>query len=135
LQTPWRPNVRAEAAGRPQLLAGERERRLYLLDTEKVDYIESYGNYVRIWTGPASYISRDRIKELAVLLAPAGFVRIERSKLLNLRAVAYIERLKHGMFAFTLNSGTRVDSTPTYRADILRAVRPADLSKRHGAEH
>jgi two-component system LytT family response regulator len=114
----------------PRLLAAERERRLYLLDPAKVDYIESYGNYVRIWSGAVAYISRECVKELAILLAPSGFVRIQRSKLVNLRALSYIERPGHGLFVFVLSCGTRLESTPTYRADILRALYPADFSKR-----
>jgi two-component system LytT family response regulator len=132
LRTPWQASARDDAASRPQLLAAERERRLYLLDPQKVDYIESYGNYVRMWSGSSSYISRDCVKDLAVLLATAGFVRVQRSKLINLRAVAYIERPGHGIFMFTLTNGTRLESTPTYRADILRAVYPADFSRRQG---
>jgi two-component system, LytTR family, response regulator len=128
LQTAWRTSARSGPADRPHVLLGERERRLYLLDPEKVDYIESYGNYVRIWSGSESYISRDRVKRLAVRLAPAGFVRIERSRLVNLRAISYIERLGHGMFSFTLSSGTCFESTPTYRTEILRAVLPAEFS-------
>jgi len=117
------------------LLAGERERRLYLLTPQKIDYIESYGNYVKVWSGAAAYISRDRIKELAARLAASGFVRIERSLLLNLHSVSYIERLSHGMFAFTLNSGKRLESTPTFRAEILRAVHPSVCSKRRGTDN
>jgi two-component system LytT family response regulator len=132
LRTPSQASVRDEAGGRMQLLAAERERRLYLLDPQKVDYIESYGNYVRMWSGSFSYISRDCVKDLAVLLATAGFVRVQRSKLVNLRAVAYIERPGHGVFMFTLANGIRLESTPTYRADILRAVYPADFSRREG---
>jgi len=113
-------------------LVGERERRLYLLDPDKVDYIEAYGNYVRICAGPESYISRDRVKELAVRLAPAGFLRIERSTLVNVRAVAYIERLGHGMYSFTLTNGTCLESTPTYRTEILRGLNPAGPSRRQG---
>jgi two-component system, LytTR family, response regulator len=130
LQTAGRASARAEAAGRPQLLLGERERRLYLLDPDNVDYIESHEKYARIWAGPESYISRDRLKELAVRLAPAGFVRIQRSRLVNVRAIAYIERLGHGMYSFTLTSGTCLESSPTYRAEILQAVLPADFSER-----
>jgi two-component system LytT family response regulator len=132
LRMTWQAGVRDEAVGRPQLLAAERERRLYLLDPQKIDYIESYGNYVRMWSGSSSYISRDCVKDLAVLLATAGFVRVQRSKLVNLRAVAYIERPGHGIFMFTLTNGTRLESTPTYRSDILRAVYPADFSRRQG---
>jgi DNA-binding LytR/AlgR family response regulator len=132
LPTAW--DATTGAAGQRHLLAGERERRLYLLPPNKIDYIESYGNYVKIWSGAAAYISRDRIKELAARLADADFVRIERSLLLNLHCVSYIERLSHGMFAFTLNSGVRLESTPTFRADILRAVHRPDSARQRGAD-
>jgi hypothetical protein len=44
----------------PTLLVGERERRLYPLNPEKIDYIESDGNYVSIYSGNAAYISETR---------------------------------------------------------------------------
>jgi two-component system LytT family response regulator len=131
LQTAWPPNALAGLGGRPQLIAGERERRLYLIDPQTIDYIEAYGNYVRIWSGAYSYISRERIAELATTLAALEFVRIERSKLINLRAVAYIEKNKPGTFTFTLGTGAQINSTPTYRDEILRAVHPGTLSVRH----
>jgi len=134
LQTAWEATT-SETLSHRHLLAGERERRLYLLTPNKIDYIESYGNYVKVWSGAAAYISRDRIKELAARLAGAGFVRIERSLLLNLHCVSYIERLSHGMFAFTLNSGTRLESTPTFRAEILRVVHPTACSRRRGTDN
>jgi len=129
-QTAWTPAADRNVPAPPRLLAAERERRLYLLDPEKVDYIEAYGNYVRIWSGAVAYISRECVKELAILLASSGFVRIQRSKLVNLRAVSYIERPGHGIFVFALSSGTRLESTPTYRADILRALYPTEFSRR-----
>jgi two-component system LytT family response regulator len=135
LQTAWESSTASETPSQRYLLAGERERRLYLLTPHRIDYIESYGNYVKVWSGAAAYISRDRIKELAARLAGAGFVRIERSLLLNLHSVSYIERLSHGMFAFTLNSGKRLESTPTFRAEILRAVHPIACSKRRGTDN
>jgi len=124
-------HARQGSSGSPQFIAGERERRFYLIDPRTIDYIEAYGNYVRIWSGTYSYISRERIAELTSALSASEFVRIERSKLLNLRAVAYIEKSKPGTFTFTLGSGTRIDSTPTYRDEILRAVHPGTLSVRH----
>jgi two-component system LytT family response regulator len=125
------PNARRSTGAAVQFIAGERERKLYLIDPRTIEYIEAYGNYVRIWSGTHSYISRERIAELAVTLSESEFVRIERSKLLNLRAVAYIEKSRPGTFTFTLCTGTRIDSTPTYRDAILRAVHPGTLSVRH----
>jgi len=126
-----RPVVPIAAA---RVLIGERERRLYPLDPDSVEYIESDGNYVTIRTCAAAYVSRDSIKRLAVTLAGYGFVRIERSLLLNVRAVAYAEPLGRGAFAFTLSSGSCIHSSSTYRDAILQVLplaRPASLRRPH----
>jgi two-component system, LytTR family, response regulator len=106
----------------PTLLIGEREHRFYPLNPEKVDYIESDGNYVSIRSGNATYISRDSIKRLAGELADFGFIRIERSLLVNIRSVLYAETFGRGRFAFTLSSGTCLHSSTGYRGEILRAL-------------
>jgi two-component system LytT family response regulator len=104
---------------RPKLLVGERQHRLYPLDIEKIDYIEADGNYVTIRAANAEYISRDSIKRLSADLAAYGFVRIDRSILLNIRAVEFAEPAGHGTLAFTLSCGTCLHSSKTYRDAIL----------------
>jgi two-component system LytT family response regulator len=112
----------ATPGARPKFLVGERQHRLYPLDPEKIDYIESDGNYVTIRTGNSEYISRDSIKRLAADLAHLGFVRIERSLLMNIKAVQYAETVGHGKLAFTLSSGACLFSSVTYREAILRVL-------------
>src|SRR5882724_5572898 len=107
---------------RPKILVGERQHRLYPLDIEKIDYIQADGNYVTIRTGDTEYISRNSIKRLASELADFGFVRIDRSILLNIRAVHFAEPIGHGALAFTLCSGTCLHSSKTYRETILRIL-------------
>ena len=102
----------------PKILVGERQHRLYPLNIEKIDYIEADGNYVTIRAGNAEYISRDTIKRLAADLAAYGFVRIDRSILLNIRAVEFAEPAGHGTLAFTLSSGACLHSSKTYRTAI-----------------
>ena len=109
-------------AGRPLLLVGEREHRLYPLDPYKIDYVESAGNYVTYHLCGVEYIARESLKRLDAVLAPAGFVRIERSLLLNVRAIAYAQPIGHGTFAFTLVSGARLHSGHAYRDTILAAL-------------
>jgi len=104
---------------RPKILVGERQRRLYPLNIEKIDYIEADGNYVIIRASNTEYISRDTIKRLTADLAAFGFVRIDRSILLNIRAVEFAESVGHGALAFTLSSGTCLYSSKTYRNAIL----------------
>ena len=107
---------------RAPLLIGERLHRLYPLDIERVDYIEADGNYVTIRVGDHEYISRNSIKRLATELAEFDFVRIDRSILLNIRAVHFAEPIGHGMLSFTLISGACLHSSRKYREDILRVL-------------
>jgi two-component system, LytTR family, response regulator len=104
---------------RPKILVGERQHRLYPLDVEKIEYIQADGNYVTIRVANQEYISRDTIKRLSAELASFGFVRIDRSILLNIRAVQFAEPVGHGTLAFTLSSGTCLHSSKTYRDAIL----------------
>jgi two-component system, LytTR family, response regulator len=112
----------ASGMSRPVFLVGEREHRLYPLDTFEIDYVESAGNYVTYHRAGVEYIARESIKRLEVALAPAGFVRIERSLLLNVRAIAYAEPLGRGSFAFTLTTGASLHSGHAYRDMILAAL-------------
>jgi two-component system, LytTR family, response regulator len=107
---------------KPFLLVGEREHRLFPLDPQKIDYIESAGNYVKYRIGNSEYIAREAIKRLDAVLCPMGFIRIERSLLLNVRAVAYAQPTGRGTFTFTLISGRHLHSGPAYREIILDAL-------------
>jgi two-component system, LytTR family, response regulator len=115
----------------PHYLVGERQRRLYPLEVQSIDYIEVDRNYVTLRAGRVEYLSRDSITRLSSELAGFGFIRIERSVLMNLRSVAYVEPAGHGTFAFTLRSGVCLHSSSTYRSNILRALPLPAMSKRH----
>jgi DNA-binding LytR/AlgR family response regulator len=126
--------ARAEATGavpveRPGVLVGEREHRLYVLPAEKVDYIEAHGNYVKLHAGNTEYISRDTMKRLEAVLLQSGFLRIERSLLINVRAILYVQRLGRGTYAFTLSPGQRLCSGATYRGTILQALPLAQVPR------
>jgi two-component system LytT family response regulator len=106
--------------GLPQFLVGERQRRLYPLDPHLIDYIEVDGNYVTLRAGRTEYLSRDSLKRLSTQLATLGFIRIERSLLVNAASVSYVEVAGNGRFALTLKSGVCLHSSTAYRDNILR---------------
>jgi two-component system, LytTR family, response regulator len=116
-----------------KLLIGEREHRLYPMTAESIDYIESDGNYVTLRSGSAKYISRDSLKRLSADLAECGFIRIERSLLVNIRAVSYVEPVGRGTFAFTLSTGACLHSSASYRDAILRILPMRRFSGRRAA--
>jgi len=115
-----------------KVLVGERERRLYPLSPGEVDYIESRGNYVEFHVEDLVFISRDSIKRLSQALAQSGYVRIQRTLLLNVQAIVYAQRVGHGTYAFTLRSGARLSSGARYREEILRIL-PLTRARRLGS--
>lgn len=136
IQSPAQP-VRSEPAfdsSRPLVVVGEREHRLYVLDPRRIDYVESAGNYVKYRIAGEEYIARESVKHLDGMLCNIGFVRIERSLLLNIRAIVYVQPVGHGTFAFTLSSGTRLRSGPAYRDTILDVLPLRRRSARRGSK-
>jgi two-component system, LytTR family, response regulator len=107
----------------PSRLVGERARRLHFLDIPTIDYIESDGNYVIIHSGEERYISRNTLKHLSVVLGSVGFLRIEKSLLINVPRIAYAERIGQGEFAFTMRGGQRLVSSRSYRRAIVAEIR------------
>jgi two-component system LytT family response regulator len=104
------------------LLVGERSRAMYILKMEDIDYVQSHGNYVKLHVGQEEYLSRDSIKRLAQVMSLQGFVRVERSLLVNLRAVQHAQRLRRGTYALMLTSGSRLRSGALYRESLLRGL-------------
>jgi two-component system LytT family response regulator len=114
-------------------ITGEKAQRLYFIDVETIDYVESEANYVALHVDDEQYLARNTMKHLADVLGPLGFVRIERSLLINLRRVAFAERLDRGAFVFTLRNGRRLVSSSTYRKVILDEIRRGQFVGCHAA--
>jgi two-component system LytT family response regulator len=110
-------------------ITGEKAQRMYFIDVETIDFVESEANYVALHVDDERYLARNTLKHLAGVLAPLGFVRIERSLLVNLRRVAFAERLDRGAFVFTLRNGRRLTSSSTYRKGILEEIRRAQFTR------
>jgi two-component system LytT family response regulator len=104
-------------------ITGERAQRLYSIDAEAIDYVESDANNVAFHVDDDKYLAHNSLKHLAGVLEPLGFVRIGRSVLLNLRKVAFAQPLDRSAFVFTLRNGRRLVSSSSYRKGILAEIR------------
>lgn len=83
---------RAEAA--PLRIPHEREGRTLFIDPATVSAVRAEGHYTVIIRGKDSLFCPWSITEAEERLAPAGFIRVHRSYLLNPARVAKFERLK-----------------------------------------
>lgn len=89
----------------------KRDDRVLVLQPAEVDWIESDGDYVRIHTASATHFTRMKLAEIERRLAPEGFVRIHRSRLVNLTHVAEFRPLSRGASVVVMKSGARLDAS------------------------
>jgi two-component system, LytTR family, response regulator len=96
--------------------------RLSLLDVERIEWFESDGNYVRVHAAGRAYVMRTTMDRVVRRLAERhAFVRVRRSALINVRAIATLERYDKGTYVVQLRDGTKVISSRYYRP-ALRAL-------------
>jgi DNA-binding LytR/AlgR family response regulator len=98
--------------------------RVSLLEIEHIEWFKSEGNYVRVHSHGRSYLMRDTMDRVAQRLATSRrFIRVRRSAIVNLRAVASLERNGQSSFIIHLRSGATVTSSRFYHAAIRRLLR------------
>ncbi|WP_315760277.1 LytR/AlgR family response regulator transcription factor [Sphingomonas sp. Y38-1Y] len=89
-----------------------------LLMTEEIDWIEGAGVYVTVHAQGEAFLYRAGLAAVAERLDPFRFVRIHRSHIVNVRAIASLARRSHGEFEVTLKSGAQLQMSRTYRAGV-----------------
>jgi two-component system, LytTR family, response regulator len=98
--------------------------RVSLLEIEHIEWFESAGNYVRVHSRGRAYLMRTTMDRVAQRLAARrSFVRVRRSAIVNLRAVASLERNGKSSFIVHLRSGETVTSSRFYQPAIRRLLR------------
>jgi two-component system LytT family response regulator len=89
-----------------------------LVMTDDIDWIEAAGVYVTVHTKEDSFLYRAGLAAVANRLDPFRFVRIHRSHIVNVRAIASLERRSHGEFEVILKTGAKLMMSRTYRSEV-----------------
>lgn len=85
--------------------------RILFLKPEEISWVEAAGNYVVLHSGKEQHIIRETISAMEARLAPAGFMRISRSVIVNLAGIREIQTSGSGRYSLLLKSGSRLDMT------------------------
>ena len=92
--------------------------RAWLLPVADVRWVGAEGTYVKLYTRSGAHLHRALLGELERQLDPRRFVRIHRSHLVNLDAVAELLQDSHGAYTVVLDDGTMLKLSRTYRAAL-----------------
>ena len=89
------------------------------LRLDRVSRLSAEDKYVRVFSEGAEHLVRQTLKSLEPRLDPRLFVRVHRSEILNLGAIARMEPWSHGDALLLLKDGRSVVLSRTYREAFL----------------
>jgi two-component system, LytTR family, response regulator len=116
--------LRATAAqDSPCILVKKRERVL-VLRPEEIDFVEAWGDYVRLRVSTDTHVLRATLTEMERKLGAQGFVRIHRSRLVNWQRVREFVADREHDPVVVLRNGTKLEASPAYLKDLQRRLQP-----------
>jgi two-component system LytT family response regulator len=93
--------------------------RMILVPVNDVDWVETYGNYLKIHTGERIYLLRETMENLASRIDRKKFLRIHRSTLVNLESIKELQPMFGGQYTIVLHDGTELTLSRNYRKSVL----------------
>jgi two-component system LytT family response regulator len=122
LPTDAMPNV----SGRGPLdrLLVKEEGRMYFVPVTEIDWIEAFGNYARLHTGPRTHLIRETMATLERALDARRFARIHRSTIVNLDRIRQMDLWGSGDYMVRLADGTQLKLSRWYRDRLEARMKP-----------
>jgi two-component system LytT family response regulator len=97
--------------------------RMVIVPVGRIDWIEAYGNYVRLHVGKTVYLMRERLSRFEQRLRPREFARIHRSAIVRLDAVRDMKPWFSGDYLVYLVDGTQLKLSRGYRERLEEALK------------
>lgn len=95
------------------------DERTTFLRARDTDWIEAARNYVRVHSGKATYVLREKVGRLERQLDPGKFARCHRRIIVNLERVKEVQPWFGGDSVLLLQDGTQLRLSRTYRRAFL----------------
>jgi two-component system LytT family response regulator len=96
-------------------------RKVTLVKTSEIDWIDSASNYAQLHARGHCYLLRMTMGELETKLDPRCFVRVHRTAIVNIERVQEIDFGTRGDFSVKLHNGTSLRLSPRYRDSLWRS--------------
>ena len=82
--------------------------RVHVVPSATIDYIEAQDDYVQVTAGGKAHLKNQRMSELEAQLDPQVFIRIHRSYIVNVGAIARIEPASKDNYCAVLKDGMKL---------------------------
>lgn len=114
-----------EPVGRPERFLVRKLGKEFLVAAAGVEWLQASGNYVNLHVRGRDYPLRATMAAIEAQLDPARFVRVHRSYIVNLDAIAQIEPLDSGEASIVMRDGGRIPCSRRHRDALRPALRAA----------
>jgi two-component system, LytTR family, response regulator len=96
--------------------------RIFFLSVGEIDWIEAADNYVRLHAGRETHLLRETMNSLESKLDPAQFLRVHRSRIVNIGKIKELQPMFRGEYDIMLRDGTRLESGRGYRVKLQKLL-------------
>ena len=93
------------------------DRKLFRIKTSDINYIQAYGDYVKVFTKTQMLVPKETLNQIQARLPLQDFVRVHRSYLVAYNAINYIEG------NFISLEGAKIPIGQTYKADLIQKMK------------
>jgi two-component system, LytTR family, response regulator len=93
------------------------------VDVEDIDWIEAADNYVVLHTSGSSHLMRESMSRLETTLDPNQFVRIHRSRIVNLSRIRELKSRGFGDRIVVLQDGTEIRVSRVQKEKLENALK------------
>jgi two-component system LytT family response regulator len=102
----------------PERIAVRQNGRVLFMTLDEIDWIEAADNYVCLHCGVETHLLRETMSEVEARLAPARFVRIHRSAIVNIDRIKELQPWFRGDYHVILRDGTKLILTKNHRRKL-----------------
>jgi two-component system, LytTR family, response regulator len=111
-----------QAAPIKQILIRDRAR-AYFIPVDSIERLSAAGNYVEIHAAGKVHLVREPLAKMAAQLDAGEFIRVHRSHVVKLTAIAELQPMFHGDYELILRNGERLALSRRYKALLPPAIR------------
>jgi len=108
---------------RPARFAVKTANKLFFVKLEEIDLIQAADNYVCLHINNEQHFVRETMNSIESRLDPDKFVRVHRSKIINIDSIKELQPWFHGDYQVVLNNGTHLTMSRTYRERLFERLK------------
>lgn len=107
---------------RPNRLAVRSSGKVFFVKMEDIDWVEAADNYIVLHLKNETHILRETMNSIQTRLDPQKFLRVHRSRIVNIERIKELQPWVHGEYLIVLQDGTQLTLSRSYREKLMGAM-------------